>query len=228
MNSLDTPQVSSVLERLFGEAERADRPFITEMLDSAEAGIDPVARALEAEAEDYKGFYRRAVQNFLCVSPTYGRFLYLCARAVKAKRVVEFGTSFGVSAIYLACAVRDNGGGTVIGTELEPSKATRAYENLTAAGVADLVDIRIGDAVDVLSSDLGGQVDLVHLDGALSLYRPVLRLLEPRLSSSALVVAENSTSDYLDYVTGPGSSYLSLTLPFDRDGRGNELSVFTG
>lgn len=75
MNSLDTPEVSSVLERLFAEAERADQPFIADLLEKAEPGSDPVVRALEAEAEDYKGFYRQAAENFLCVSPTYGRFL---------------------------------------------------------------------------------------------------------------------------------------------------------
>lgn len=144
-----------------------------------------------------------------------------------ARRIVEFGTSFGVSAIYLACAVRDNGGGTVIGTELEASKAARAYENLEAAGVAEFVDIRVGDAVDVLTAELGGEVDLVHLDSVLSLYLAVLRLLTHRLRSNALVVAENATPDYLEYVNEPESGFLSLTLPFDGE-RGNELSVFTG
>ncbi|WAJ44345.1 class I SAM-dependent methyltransferase [Mycobacterium sp. Aquia_216] len=227
MNSLDTPQVSGVLERLFGEADQADQPFITSILEAVEPGIDPVTLALAAESKDYRGFYHQAVGNFLCVSPEYGRFLYVCARAAAARRVVEFGTSFGVSAIYLACAVRDNGGGTVIGTELESSKAARAYDNLRAAGVADVVDIWIGDALDALCTDLGGEVDLVHLDGALSLYRPVLEILEPKLRPNALVIAENATPDYLAYVRDPDRPYLSLTLPF-RDGSGNELSLFTG
>ncbi|HEY0227934.1 MAG TPA: class I SAM-dependent methyltransferase [Mycobacterium sp.] len=227
MNSLDTPQVSGVLERLFGEAEQADQPFIASMLEAAEPGVDPVTVALAAESKDYKGFYHQAAGNFLCVSPEYGRFLYACTRAVAAERVVEFGTSFGVSAIYLACAVRDNGGGTVIGTELESSKAARAYENLRAAGVADVVDIWIGDALDALCADVGGEVDLVHLDGALSLYRLVLEILEPRLRPGALIIAENTTPDYLAYVRDPERPYLSLTLPFG-DGTGNELSLFTG
>lgn len=227
MNSLDTPEVSRVLARLFDEAEQADQPFIAAMLETAEPGGDPVSLALAAEADDYRGFYREAAENFLCVSPAYGRFLYICARSVNARRVVEFGTSFGVSAIYLACAVRDNGGGTVIGTELEPSKAARAYENLKEAGVADVVDIRVGDALDALNADLGGEVGLVHLDGALSLYPQVLGLLEPQLRMNALVVAENATPDYREYLSAPGRGYVSLTLPFD-DNHGNELSLFTG
>lgn len=116
----------------------------------------PVAGVLEAEAEDYKGPYRQAVDNFLSVTPEFGRLLYICARTRNATRVVEFGTSFGISTIHLACALRDNGGGTVIGTELEPTKAARAQEHLNAAGLAEFVDIRVGDALDTLRDGAGG------------------------------------------------------------------------
>lgn len=228
MNTLDTPLVAGVLQRLFAEAETADRPFIEQMLQDTERGVDPVALALAAEAGDYKSFYRGAAANFLCVSPEFGRFLYICARAARATRVVEFGTSFGISTIYLACAVRDNGGGEVISTELEPAKSARAYEHLAAAGVADIVDIRVGDALDTLGpAAIGGAIDLVHLDGALSLYRPVLQLLRPQLRPNALVIAENATAAYLDYIRDPRQGFTSQTLAFEGT-RGNELSVFTG
>ncbi|MET4432674.1 MULTISPECIES: class I SAM-dependent methyltransferase [unclassified Mycolicibacterium] len=226
MDSLTTPPVAGVLERLFREAEIADQPFIAELLENTEPGIDPLTGVLEAEAEDYKGLYHQAVDNFLSVTPEFGRLLYICARTRTATRVVEFGTSFGISTIHLACALRDNGGGTVIGTELEPTKAARAQEHLNAAGLADFVDIRVGDALDTLRDGAGGLIDLVHLDGAFSLYRPVLQLLEPHLQPNALVLAENGTPDYLDYVRDPGNGYVSLTLPFDPV-RGNELSLFT-
>ena len=228
MNTLETPQVAGVLQRLFVEAETADRTFIEQLLQGAERGGDPITLALDAEAGDYKGFYRDAVTNFLCVSPEFGRLLYICARAAQATRVVEFGTSFGISTIYLACAVRDNGGGDVISAELEPVKAARAHEHLAAAGVADIVDIRVGDALDTLGpGSIEGAVDLVHLDGALSLYTPVLQLLQPSLRPNAVVIAENATPEYLDYIHDPQSAFTSLTLPFD-GARGNELSVFTG
>lgn len=226
MDSLTTSPVADVLDRLFREAEIADRPFIAELLDNAGPGVDPLAGVLEAEAEDYKGLYRQAVENFLSVSPEFGRLLYICARTRNASRVVEFGTSFGISTIHLACALRDNGGGTVIGTELESSKAARAQEHLIAAGVADFVEIRVGDALETLRDGVDGRIDLVHLDGAFSLYRPVLRLLEPHLQPNALILAENGTPNYLDYVRDPGNGYVSLTLPFE-PARGNELSLFT-
>jgi predicted O-methyltransferase YrrM len=84
--------------------------------------------------------YRKLAANFLNVSADFGRFLYMCARARRARQIVEFGTSFGISRIHLACALRDNAGGYLIGTELEPTKAKRAGENLAAAGLADLVE----------------------------------------------------------------------------------------
>ena len=159
------------------------------------------------------------------MSAEFGQFLYICVRARQAKNVVEFGTSFGVSTIHLAAALRDNGGGHLVGTELEPTKARRANENLAAAGLADIVDVRVGDALETLRGDVG-DVDLVLLDGAFSLYLPVLELLEPRLRPGALVLGENASGDYLSYVRDPANGYRSVPLPFE-PGRGNELSVRT-
>ena len=126
---------------------------------------------------------------------------------------VEFGTSMGVSTIYLAAALRDNGGGELIGTELEPAKAVRARDNLSAAGLADLVEIREGDARETLRT-IPGDVD-------------VLRLIEPHLKPGALIVAENAFTQadgYLAYVRDPANGYRSLSVPLDA-GRGNELTI---
>jgi predicted O-methyltransferase YrrM len=189
---------------------------------------DELLILLEAEAKDYRAVYRTFAGNFLNVSPGFGRFLYMCARARKARRIVEFGTSFGISTIHLACALRDSGGGRLIGTELESTKANRARENLTAAGLADFVGIRVGDALETLKVGIDGDVDLVLLDGAFSLYLPVLKLLEPLLGDGAFVIGDNALeqSGYLDYVRNLENGYLSLALPFSA-GRGNELTVVT-
>jgi predicted O-methyltransferase YrrM len=184
---------------------------------------------IEEEAKDYRALYRRYANNFLCVAPEFGRFLYMCARACRATRVVEFGTSFGVSTIHLACALSDNGGGHLIGTELEPQKAERARKNLADAGLDEFVEIRVGDALETLKSGIDGEVDLLLLDGAVSLYLPVLKLVEPHLRSGAFVIGENAVEQsprYLDYVRSPQNGCLSLTLPFQA-GRGNELTVIT-
>ena len=228
MDSLSNDPVASVLKRLFQEAKIADGPLMERYRDSGVAD-DELAKIFAAEAKDYRAVYRRYANNFLNVSADFGRFLYMCARARRAKQIVEFGTSFGISAIHLACALRDKGGGYLIGTELEPSKAKRARENLAAAGLADLVEIRVGDALETLKDGIDKDVDLVLLDGAFSLYLPVLKLLEPHLRNGALVIGENAfeqTPGYLEYVRNPRNGYLSIQLPFDA-ARGNEFTVVT-
>ncbi len=133
----------------------------------------------------------------------------------------------GVSTIYLAAALRDNGGGQLIGSELEPTKVTRARAHLEAAGLADLVEIREGDALDTLE-DVGGEVDVLSIDGAFSLYLPVLKLIEPRLTPGAVILGENAfAQDYLDYVRTPANGYFSRSLDID-EGRGNEFTVRVG
>jgi predicted O-methyltransferase YrrM len=185
-----------------------------------------IAENLARERADYRATYRSRADNFLAVSPAYGRFLYAVARACKATRIVEFGTSMGISTIYLAAALRDDGGGHLIGSELEPTKVARARANLDAAGLADLVDIREGDALETLR-DVGGEVDLLLIDGAFSLYFAVLKLVEPRLKPGAVVLGEIAFEPgYLDYVRNPANGYLSQPLPVD-EGRGNEFTVRT-
>jgi predicted O-methyltransferase YrrM len=226
-DSLTTDPVATVLRRLFHEAEIADRPLLQSF--RRETAQDALTKFLEEETKDYRALYRKYTNNFLNVSSEFGRFLYMCSRARRAKRIVEFGTSFGISTIHLACALRDSGGGRLIGTELEAAKAQRAHQNLTDAGLADLVEIRVGDALETLKNDIDGEVDLLLLDGAFSLYLPVLKLLEPHLRDGALVTGDNAMEQspgYLSYVRNPQNGYLSIALPFQA-GRGNELTVVT-
>jgi len=218
------------LDNLHQGAEAADRDYMSEVKADIEASgttlEQAIAEKLAEERADYRTIYRDRADNFLAVSPAYGCFLYSVARACKATRIVEFGTSMGISTIYLAAALRDNGGGRLIGTELEPTKVARARANLDTAGLADLVDIREGDALDTLQ-DVGGDVQLLLIDGAFALYLPVLKLVEPRLKPGAVVLGENAFDPgYLDYVRNPANGYLSQPLPVD-EGRGNEFTVRT-
>ena len=229
MDTLTSRPVADVLAGLFDEAQAADAPLGGRLTGEGDDRSNEVAELLAQEAADYKRLYRGYAGNFLNVSAEFGQFLYICARARKAKRIVELGTSFGISTIHLAAALHDGGGGQLIGTELEPSKARRARENLSAAGLADIVDIRVGDALETLRDGVGDNVDLVLLDGAFTLYLPVLKLLEPHLSSGALVIGDNAIEEsgaYLDYVRNPDNGYRTIPLPFD-PGRGNEMSVRT-
>jgi predicted O-methyltransferase YrrM len=114
MDSLTTAPVSDVLARLFDEARAADGPLEDRF---AEVASDDTAFAgfLALEAEDYKGMYHQLAGYYLNISPEFGQFPYGCAQASYARQIVEFGTSFGVSTIFLAVALRDGGGGQLIG-----------------------------------------------------------------------------------------------------------------
>lgn len=231
MNTLQQDPVAGLLTRLHQQAEAADAPLMAEIVANMEASGKTIeqlaAQMMSDERSDTHKVYRSHADHFLSVSPVYGRFLYAMARACRATRIVEFGTSMGVSTIYLAAALRDNGGGTLIGSELESAKVERARSHVEVAGLADLVDIREGDARDTLA-DVGGAVDLILIDGAWSLYLPVLKLVEPRLRAGAIVLAENAfAQDYLEYVREAANGYFSQTLPLD-EGRGNEFAVRIG
>ncbi|WP_437628193.1 O-methyltransferase [Sorangium sp. So ce1151] len=230
MDSISNGQVAEVLARLHREAEAADAPLAASAQSEAASREEMITQLLEDEANDLRGTYRGFAENFLNVSPDLGRFLYMCARACKARCIVEFGSSMGISTIYLAAALRDMGGGRLIGTDLVPSKVERARANVAAAGLSGIVELRVGDARETLTSGVVGDIDMVLLDGAFTLYLDVLKLLEPHLKPGAIIIGENAleqASGYIDYVRNPKNGYLSRSLPFEA-GRGNELTVKTG
>jgi predicted O-methyltransferase YrrM len=213
MTTLRSDEVRDVLARLY-EAEMGDEKLLAAIGTRISAQLTAEQRA-ELLAEAY-----------LPVARENGELLYLLARGRAATRVVEFGTSFGISTIFLAAAVRDNGGGEVITTEIHPDKARTASANLAEAGLADLVRIRTGDALRTLT-ELPGPVDLVLLDGWKDLYLPVLRILEPSLRSGALIVADDRSmlpAAYLDYMRDPQNGYHSVEIPIDD---GLEVSIRT-
>lgn len=227
MNSLSASPAAELLPRLFEQAEQADQPLRSHFAQLSPLGREQaIERLVREEKDGYVGFYAKLRENYLSISRNLGQLLYALARARKARLIVEFGASFGISAIHCAAALRDNGGGRLITTEMEPEKAARARENLRAAGLEDLVEIRLGDAMESLKTGVPYGIDLVFLDGAKILYLPILKLLEPRLAPGAIILTDNTVaaSAYLDYVRNPVNGYASLPLPFED---GNELSVWT-
>jgi predicted O-methyltransferase YrrM len=163
---------------------------------------------------------------YLPVTPEAGRLLYALVRAAKPSTVVEFGMSLGISAIHLASAVRDNGAGRVVTTELSAVKVATARKTFAETGLDDLITVLEGDALTTLT-DIDGPVEFVLLDGWKELYLPVIQLLEPRLSAGALIVADNTSMDdtrpYLDHVRDPGNGYVSVNFPV-REGDSMEIS----
>ncbi|GAA4475016.1 hypothetical protein GCM10023094_11670 [Rhodococcus olei] len=195
---LRDPRVELVLDRLYYEAQiKAEEA--KELLRAAPEGRADVDE--DAVLTDF-GFHLR---------PQQGELLYLMARNARAERVVEFSTSGGAAAIYLAAAMRDNGGGMVIGSDPRPDRIEMAAANLTKAGLADYVDLRVGEPADVLAAQ-EGPVDLVFCDGWPKVSAPsralrTLMALEPHLRPGALVINDNAEPDFVDYVRSPQGGY---------------------
>ena len=145
MNTLKDPQTAAELDRLFESAHGDPLRFIR-LIPRALKGLIQHKSLWEILTPD-------AMKDvFIPIDREKGGLLYVLARSIAAERIVEFGTSFGISTIYLAAAVKDNNGIEVIGTEIEPTKRETACANLAAAGLADFVDIRLGDAMLTLES----------------------------------------------------------------------------
>jgi predicted O-methyltransferase YrrM len=217
-NSLAAPQVTATLSRLFAAAAHDD--------DAASPSLPPGQASWAAgSARDHSDAFQ---DLYLPVSAEAGQLLYALTRAIRPQTIVEFGTSFAISTIYLAAAVTDNGAGHVVTTELSDRKVKAAQSNLEEAGVAAAVTILAGDARETLAT-LPGPVGVVLLDGWKELCLPVLRLLEPRLSPGALVAADDNDNpgmaDYLRYVREPANGYVSVSFPV---ADGVEISSWTG
>jgi predicted O-methyltransferase YrrM len=225
MSTLTKAPVAPLLDRLFAEADALEPSTTPSVAEYWNALTDEDRSRLLRSKTEYRDLYGRMKDIPLAVSRETGRLLYMLARSSRATSIVEFGTSFGLSTIYLATALRDNGGGRLITSEFEPSKVARARENLAAGGLADLVEFREGDALETLARDLPQTIDLLLLDGAKALYLDVLDRVASRLRPGALIVADNADfcPDYLSRVRDPEQGYLSV--PFAED---VELSIKLG
>lgn len=216
-SSLNDPRVTEILDALYADAAKSDALRRTTVWSSDAAG--------KTEAD----FYKMARKSYMAVGRDFGNLLYCLARSTKAKTVVEFGTSFGISTIFLASAICDNGSGKVITTEFEPEKADQAMGNLVAAGLEQWVEFRVGDALETLS-DPPREIDMIFLDGAKSLYFGVLKLLEPQLRSGGIVASDNTDHDgmaaFLDYIRDDRNGYTSAAiLTSGERGKAHEITL---
>jgi predicted O-methyltransferase YrrM/GNAT superfamily N-acetyltransferase len=217
------PRAASVLARLHGEADHQNPKLVRRFAAQ-------LPRLLLRRPLRWARLEPRLSDMYLALDPASGTFLYLLARALRARRVVEFGTSFGISTIYLALAVRDNGGGRVVSTELVPEKAARARAHLEEAGLAHLVEIRVGDACETLRQ-LEGPLDLLLNDGFPRFTLPVLQLVAPHMRPGAVALCGNAAlfpadhADYRAWVRDPANGFRSTHIDSVLAG---ELSVKVG
>lgn len=216
-NTLQAPDVATVLDRMYTAAKN--------QMSQLRERVGDFDRPMSAQerADAMSEFY-------IPVTPEAGRLLYALVRATRPTTIVEFGMSFGISAVHLAAAVRDNGAGRVVTTELSAAKIAAATQTFAETGLDDVITILEGDALTTLES-LDGPVEFVLLDGWKDLYLPVLELLEPRLPTGALIVADNASAPdmrpYLDRVRDPDNGYVSFNF-LVRESDSMEISCRTG
>lgn len=215
--TLQDHRVAAALDRMYAET-REQTPKLREMRD-----VLSKTRTAQERADAMSTF-------FIPITPEAGRLLYSLVRATRPATIVEFGMSFGISALHLASAVRDNGSGRVVTTELSADKIAAAKQTFAETGLDDLITILEGDALSTLA-DIDGPVGLVLLDGWKELYLPVIKLLEPHLSPGALVVADNTEAadaqPYLDYVRNAENGYVNFNFAV-RESDSMELSCHVG
>jgi predicted O-methyltransferase YrrM len=211
------PVLSAVLERLHDRSE-AQNEHLSEYFGRRIAEGSLSGFTLDEDALHFLS------DKLVALDRPKAEFCYRLCRALRARRIVEAGTSFGVSTLYLAAAVRENiqedgGSGVVIGTEHEPLKATAARRHFEEAGLADLIDLRTGDLPGTLA-DLQGPIDFMLIDIWTAVALPALKQVAPRLRRGAVVICDNTTTyrdayrDYFEYVT-PVNGFSTMTLPFD-------------
>ena len=162
--------------------------------------IDPVIERVLAEFERRaKDEQRRTLAPgapgtnlddlLLSVGREAGTLLYLLASGAQSRRILELGTSYGYSTVWLAAAARATGG-KVMSLELRDFKIEHARQALTRAGLSTRVEFHAGDCLETLKN-LPGPFDFVLLDVWKDLYLPCFELIHPKLAPGAIIAADN-------------------------------------
>jgi caffeoyl-CoA O-methyltransferase len=174
------------------------------------------------------GLERSGEKRAIAVSEADGRLLRVLAASMGAKHVVEIGTLYGYSGLWLALGLRSTGG-RLTTFEIDERNAARARENFRRAGVDDIVEVVAGDAHEKVRA-LGGPIDLVFLDADKEGYVDYLRKLRPLLRPGGLVVAHNMRRPapdprYIEAITAdPGLETVFLLM----DGAGMGVTLKKG
>ena len=219
---LNDPKLEALLARLHAQSDT--------QIDATDAYYERREREGTSDPADYNDdeTHRFLADKLVALDRDKAEFCYLLCRALRATRIVEAGTSFGVSTMYLAAAVRDNQveNGVVIGTEYEPSKAKIALANFAEAGLSEFIDLREGDLRETLK-DVGGPVDFMLVD-IWDVALPALERVSSSLRPGAIVACDNTTEsaaeyrDYFEFVNDPVNRFRTMTIPFQG---GFELTV---
>lgn len=160
----------------------------------------------------------KTAKQYTNIAPENGQFLYILIQSIQAQNVLEIGTSNGYSTIWLAAALKETGG-RLVTLEIDQERAKEAQSNLTEADLDDLVEIRVGNALDEIPK-CNTTFDLVFLDAEKGEYLRYLELVLPNLRIGGLVVADDTVTmrdemlDYVDFVFDTPLLY-SVDIPLD-------------
>jgi predicted O-methyltransferase YrrM len=211
---LNDPKLEALLDRLHSESDAQ-----VEETDAYYARREQEGTLDETYTFDDE-MHRFFSDKLVALDRGKGEFCYQLCRSLRATRVIEAGTSFGVSTLYLAAAVRDNQveNGIVIGTEHEPKKAEIARANFSEAGLSDFIEVREGDLRQTLN-DIEAPVDFMLVD-IWDVALPALERVSPSLRQGAVVVCDNTTvdaveyRDYFEFLNDPKNRFRTMTIPF--------------
>ena len=211
---LNDPKLEALLDRLHAQSDA--------QVDETDAYF---ARRERDGSLDYENHSDDDMRRFLsdkmvALDRDKAEFCYQLCRSLRATRVIEAGTSFGISTLYLAAAVRDNQveNGVVIGTEYEPDKVEVSRANFEEAGLSEFIELREGDLRQTLQN-VGGPVDFMLVD-IWDVALPALELVSSSLRPGAIVVCDNTTDsadeyhDYFEFVNDPKNRFRTMTVPF--------------
>jgi predicted O-methyltransferase YrrM len=221
-STLNDPKLDALLDRLHAQSDT--------QIDETNAYFEQREQEVAIDQENFydDDMYRFLSDKMVALDRDKAEFCYLLCRSLRATRVVEAGTSFGVSTLYLAAAVRDNQveNGVVIGTEYEPKKVEIARANFKEAGLSEFIELREGDLRQTLQ-DVGGPVDFMLVD-IWEVALPALELVSSSLRPGAIVACDNTAvdaaeyRDYFEFVNDPRNRFRTMTVPFEG---GFELTV---
>jgi predicted O-methyltransferase YrrM len=146
-------------------------------------------QARQASMPPGAGLMAMRDEFLLPVGPEVGMFLHALIIARRPKRILELGTSYGYSTLFFADAARAVGA-TVITMEMADFKQAHAQDQIAKAGLSDVVDFRLGDAVEMIDAD-AGPFDFILLDIWKELYLPCFNAFYPKLSDEGIIAADN-------------------------------------
>jgi predicted O-methyltransferase YrrM len=222
LSIIEDPSLARLLAELHARSDAQAAELRAYMQQRDGGGPEPTAEEVKRFVSD----------KLVALDRDKARFCYQLCRATDARRIIEIGTSYGVSTLYLAAALCDNiaergGHGLVIATEYEPQKAAAASAHFEQAGLSRYIQLREGDLRETLL-DIEGPVDFLLVDIWIRMARPALELLTPHLRAGAVVMCDNTAlhrdeyADYFAFLNDPANGFQTMTLPFSG---GLEMSV---